>query len=44
MDRHPLDDRDAYLAALENAGVGQDIEPFARFIAEQVRRSMGQAA
>ena len=39
-----VEDRDAYLAALERASVDQDIEPFARFVAEQVRRSMEEAA
>jgi hypothetical protein len=39
-----VDDRDAYLAALERASVHQDIEPFARFIAERVRWSLEQAA
>ena len=35
-----VQDRSAYLAALESASVEQDIEPFARFVAEQVARSM----
>lgn len=39
-----VDDRDAYFAALERASVDQDIEPFARFIAERVQWSMEQAA
>jgi len=39
-----VQDRDAYLAALERASVDQDIEPFARFIAERVRWSLEQAA
>ena len=34
-----VQDRDAYLAALESASVDQDIEPFAEFVAEQVARS-----
>ena len=34
-----VQDRDAYLAALERASVDQDIEPFAGFVAEQVARS-----
>ena len=37
-----VQDRDAYLAALESASVDQDIEPFAQFLAEQVTRSMEQ--
>ena len=37
-----VQDRDAYLAALEGASVDQDIEPFAQFLAEQVTRSMEQ--
>ena len=37
-----VQDRSAYLAALESASVEQDIEPFARFVAEQVARSMDQ--
>ncbi len=32
--------RDAYLAALERASVFQEIEPFAQFVADEVRRSM----
>ena len=31
-----VEDRKAYLAALESASVAQDVEPFARFIAERV--------
>ena len=31
-----VDDRDAYLASLERASIGQDMEPFARFLAERV--------
>ena len=34
-----VQDRDAYLAALESASIEQDIEPFAGFVAEQVTRS-----
>lgn len=34
-----LEDRDAYLAALEAASVDQDIEVFARFLAERVKWS-----
>ena len=32
-----VEDRNAYLAALENASIDQDIEPFARFISERVQ-------
>jgi hypothetical protein len=39
-----VEDRDAYLTALENASVDGDIRPFATFVAERVRRSMDQAA
>ena len=39
-----VEDRNAYLAALEDASVRQDIEPFARFVAEQVLRSMEESA
>ena len=39
-----VQDRDAYLAALECASIGQDIEPFARFVTEQVAQSMEQMA
>lgn len=39
-----VQDRDAYLAALERASVDQEIEPFVRFIAERVQWSMEQAA
>ena len=35
-----VDMRDAYLAALERASVDQEIEPFARLVADQVRWSM----
>lgn len=37
-----VQDRTAYLAALEGASVDQDIEAFARFVAEQVVRSLEQ--
>ena len=37
-----VQDRTAYLAALESASVDQDIESFARFVAEQVARSQEQ--
>jgi len=39
-----VEDRDAYMAALESASVDMNIEPFARFIAERVQWSMEQAA
>ena len=35
-----VEDRDAYLAALDRASIDMDIEPFATFIAERVRWSM----
>ncbi len=31
-----VDDREAYMAALERASIGQDVTPFAAFIAERV--------
>jgi len=31
-----VDDRDAYLTSLESASINQDMEPFARFLAERV--------
>ncbi len=39
-----VEDRNAYLAALESASVELNIEPFARFVAERVAWSMEQAA
>jgi hypothetical protein len=39
-----VEDRDAYLAALDRASIDQDIAPFARFIADRVRWSMEQAS
>jgi len=39
-----VEDRDAYLTALESVSIGQDIEPFARFVAERVRWSLERAA
>ena len=39
-----VEDRDAYLAALEAASLNHDIEPFARFIADRVQWSLEQAA
>jgi fido (protein-threonine AMPylation protein) len=38
-----VEDRDAYLAALDRASIDADIAPFAKFIAERVRWSMKQA-
>ena len=38
-----VEDRNAYLAALEDASIRQDIEPFAKFVAEQVLRSMEES-
>ena len=38
-----VEDRGAYLAALESASTNQDIGPFARFVAERVQRSLEQA-
>lgn len=35
-----IEDRNAYMAALEAASVDRDIRPFARFLADCVRRSM----
>jgi len=39
-----VEDRDAYMKALESASVQMNIEPFAKFIAERVKWSMEQAA
>ncbi len=39
-----VEDRLAYLAALDRASIDMDIAPFAQFIAERVRWSMEQAA
>lgn len=39
-----VEDRDAYLAALESASIDQDIAPFAQFVAERVQWSLEQAA
>jgi fido (protein-threonine AMPylation protein) len=39
-----VEDRDAYLAALESASTGMDIRLFARFVAERVAWSLEQAA
>jgi Fic family protein len=38
-----VEDRKAYLAALDRASIDLKIEPFAGFIAERVRRSMKEA-
>jgi len=38
-----VEDRDAYLAALDCASIDMNIEPFAAFIAERVRWSLEQA-
>jgi Fic family protein len=38
-----VDDRARYMAALENASVGNDIRPFASFLAEQVTQVAGEA-
>ncbi|HEX5413264.1 MAG TPA: Fic family protein [Terriglobia bacterium] len=35
-----VDDRDAYLTALDRASIGMDIRPFSSFVAERVRRSL----
>lgn len=39
-----VQDRDAYLAALESASIDQDIAPFAQFVADRVQWSLEQAA
>lgn len=39
-----VEDRDAYLQALDSASLDMDIGPFAGFIAERVQRSMQQGA
>jgi fido (protein-threonine AMPylation protein) len=38
-----VEDRDAYLAALDRASIDANIQPFATFIAERVQRSLDQA-
>lgn len=38
-----VEDRDAYLKALDNASIDMNIEPFTKFIAERVQWSMKQA-
>jgi len=37
-----VEDRDAYLAALENASINTDIRPFATFIAESMNRPLNR--
>jgi Fic family protein len=37
-----VEDRDSYMASLEQASVNGNIEPFAEFIGASVRRQMGQ--
>jgi len=39
-----VEDRDAYLTALDRASIDTDIAPFAAFIAERVRWSMETTA
>ena len=39
-----VEDRDAYLGALDRASIDADIAPFARFIADRVRWSIDQAS
>ena len=39
-----VDDRDAYLASLERASINQDMEPFARFLAERVALALERAS
>jgi hypothetical protein len=36
----PVEERDAYMSALESASVSQDIEPFAKFLARLVKDSL----
>jgi len=38
-----VEDRTAYLQALETASIDRDIRPFAAFIAKRVRRSIDKA-
>ncbi|MDE0419113.1 MAG: Fic family protein, partial [bacterium] len=38
-----VEDRDAYLAALESASIDQDIRPFAQFVADRVEWSLERA-
>jgi Fic family protein len=37
-----VEDRDAYLAALDHASIDMNVDPFARFIAQRVEWSMEQ--
>ena len=39
-----VEDRDAYMAALESVSVDMNIDPFAQFIAERVEWSLEQTA
>ncbi len=39
-----VEDRDDYLTALESASVGQDMQPFAKFLADRVQWSLERAA
>ena len=39
-----VDDRDACLAALERASIDQDMEPFARFVAQRVESALDRAS
>jgi Fic family protein len=36
----PLSERNAYMDALERAGVGEDIEPFGKFLGALVRKRL----
>ena len=38
-----VDNRDAYFASLERASIDQDMEPFARFLAERVELALERA-
>ena len=40
MDSHPVGERKTYLNTLEKASVGQDIVPFADFLAGLVRKRL----
>ncbi len=39
-----VEDRDDYLTALESASVGQDMQPFSKFLADRVQWSLERAA
>lgn len=41
--RQLLERRDDYMVALESASVGEDIRPFARFLAGLVRKDTGKS-